>query len=960
MANTYVDYTATAGQQYFAFNFPYLEDEHVIVEIEGVDQTITTNYTIETSPTQRINLSNPTTALAGGELVRIKRRSAPNTNLVDFQNGSVLTESELDRAYLHNRYLAEEATEGVDAGLKELEGSTNFNANNKQIKNLADGTLATDAVNKQYVDTQIALTDTNLAGFYKSTHTGNAVDNVFTLSFTPQTTDAKAYIVSIDGLVQVPDTDYTIGATAITFNTIPANSAEICVVATAAASVATVNEAQVTALGTSDTRSLATWTRDLNSPTATGSTTARSLADRFGEVVNVKDYGADPASADNMTAINSAFTAAFNAGGGTVYFPAGTYTVTDYVGFNSSSTDEINIQVIADAGAVLNVNPGSDPEDIRDYGLLLQSVNLKTCIVRGLEVQCNDKVSVGIRVNNNSGAMDMAVVEDCKVFNCKQTFYIDEGGSRVETTSAKGIQVSSTGWGYKATVENCIVQGVDRNLDGVCQGLVVTGFENSNVVNNTVRDVTVYKVNVTNATNASPIVITTDGNHNFITGDLVGVSSVGGNDAANGSFTITKLTDTTFQLDGSTGNGTYTSGGKAISDKDADGIVVFSHNSASDYKRSQVTVSENVVKNCEGRFIKLQTEGSVTVESNLLRLDSGTLITNFRGVDTQVANATIRNNQMYILGYTGGASAAFSALQAPGSSNFSSNESFVSEFCFNNIHTQVGFPYGVLTTSPNANEDPTIHFKINDNTITRNAASDSITTTDVACDEFVRLDTSTPASADFDATFYLEIARNKVFAFDLIRIPFTQDDYTDKWFFYVYDNYRFPTGFNRDVVLGGAAPDYDSPYTSTCMFRNNQTRADAGNQGNLGWPLDASRILEGSDFGLSSQTLTFMPDNPGTFGRLALSGGIYKYTKNNNELSYTSSDPESGWKVVGGLEFVSATDIASSSADVNTVGKFRGKQVFDGTNDRVMIANGSGATDVWYVVDGSASVTPSP
>jgi hypothetical protein len=310
MANTYVDYTATAAQQYFAFNFPYLEDDHVIVEIEGVDQTITTNYTIETSPSQRINLSNPTTALAGGELVRIKRRSAPNTNLVDFQNGSVLTESELDRAYLHNRYLAEEATEGADSGLKELEGSTNYNAGNKQIKNLADGTLATDAVNKGYVDTQIALTDTNLAGFYKSTHTGNAVDNVFTLSFTPQTTDAKAYIVSIDGLVQVPDTDYTIGATAITFNTIPANSAEICVVATAAASVATVNEAQVT---------------------ATGSTTARSLADRFVDVVNVLDFipTSEHAAIKNGTTTYDAIDDIEDArdAGNALYFPAGVYKI---------------------------------------------------------------------------------------------------------------------------------------------------------------------------------------------------------------------------------------------------------------------------------------------------------------------------------------------------------------------------------------------------------------------------------------------------------------------------------------------------------------------------------------------------------------------------------------------------------------------------------------------------------
>lgn len=65
---------------------------------------------------------------------------------------------------------------------------------------------------------------------------------------------------------------------------------------------------------------------------------------------------------------------------------------------------------------------------------------------------------------------------------------------------------------------------------------------------------------VTGATNASPIVITSAG-HGLATGMRVTVANVGGNTAANGTFQVTKVTDNTFSLDGSTGNGAYTSGG---------------------------------------------------------------------------------------------------------------------------------------------------------------------------------------------------------------------------------------------------------------------------------------------------------------------------------------------------------------------------------------------------------------
>lgn len=71
-------------------------------------------------------------------------------------------------------------------------------------------------------------------------------------------------------------------------------------------------------------------------------------------------------------------------------------------------------------------------------------------------------------------------------------------------------------------------------------------------------------VNVTGATNANPIVISTAG-HNFQTGAVVTIASVGGNTAANGSRTVTRINSTTFSI-GVAGNGAYTSGGTIACD----------------------------------------------------------------------------------------------------------------------------------------------------------------------------------------------------------------------------------------------------------------------------------------------------------------------------------------------------------------------------------------------------------
>ena len=65
---------------------------------------------------------------------------------------------------------------------------------------------------------------------------------------------------------------------------------------------------------------------------------------------------------------------------------------------------------------------------------------------------------------------------------------------------------------------------------------------------------------ITNATNATPIVVTIT-EHGLAAGDQVTIEDVVGNTAANGTWVIAAVTTNTFELVSSVGNGAYTSGG---------------------------------------------------------------------------------------------------------------------------------------------------------------------------------------------------------------------------------------------------------------------------------------------------------------------------------------------------------------------------------------------------------------
>ena len=166
MANTYVDYTGDGNTTSFAYTFAVLsgqQENHIIV---GVDDSTTTggkfevvdpaDYTIDASA----GTITFDTAPESGARIRIRRDSDASTLLVDFKNGTVLPERDLDLAYVHNLYLNEEIEEGSGRQVLTKNDDGNYDGDSVKLVNLAEPENAQDAATKgsseAYVDSQIA------------------------------------------------------------------------------------------------------------------------------------------------------------------------------------------------------------------------------------------------------------------------------------------------------------------------------------------------------------------------------------------------------------------------------------------------------------------------------------------------------------------------------------------------------------------------------------------------------------------------------------------------------------------------------------------------------------------------------------------------------------------------------------------------------------------------------------
>jgi hypothetical protein len=111
------------------------------------------------------------------------------------------------------------------------------------------------------------------------------------------------------------------------------------------------------------------------------------------------------------------------------------------------------------------------------------------------------------------------------------------------------------------TPGDTVIVPVKVTWDGNTQGGNNFFLEGLNATTGAVEWTSNVTGSVTGASDASPIVITSP-NNGLVTGETVSVGGVLGNTSADGTFTITVLNANQFQLNGTTGNGTYTGGGE--------------------------------------------------------------------------------------------------------------------------------------------------------------------------------------------------------------------------------------------------------------------------------------------------------------------------------------------------------------------------------------------------------------
>jgi hypothetical protein len=231
MPNSYKTYIGNGSRT----NYPITEIDGWIsggfLKIYLNDVLQTTGYTLNDLTTVSPYVLF-TAAPASGVNIKIQRET-PSTvggfqgNIVNFNNGSVLTEADLDNMAKGLLHITQEAEDTGSGALGPSVDFNNWDAKNKRILNVATPTNLTDASTKGYVDGMMLYGE------------GIATPQIWNFTTTTATTyalnpasvgnDNNMYVVTLDGLSLRPGNDFSMYSSTISLATAPTAGQVLCV-----------------------------------------------------------------------------------------------------------------------------------------------------------------------------------------------------------------------------------------------------------------------------------------------------------------------------------------------------------------------------------------------------------------------------------------------------------------------------------------------------------------------------------------------------------------------------------------------------------------------------------------------------------------------------------------------------------------------------------------------------------
>lgn len=251
---------------------------------------------------------------------------------------------------------------------------------------------------------------------YRDNFSGDGSTTAFTLPRTPL--NEELIDIYIDGVYQFKDT-FSVSGAVITFSEAPpsgTNNIEVMQLQSAPIGETAANYVSYT-------------------PAGTGAE-ATTVQAKLRETVSVKDFGAvGDGVTDDTAAIQAAIDALDSAGGGSVFFPIGTYKLTSAL----SIVDSIQF-IGASKAATILYQTGTSGEHVLS-GDATSSFSLKSITLQG-----NASSGDGMKVVDTSGSVSHILVDDVRVTAV--------GGDGISLENPRNVKLN------RVTVDNCASDGV--------------------------------------------------------------------------------------------------------------------------------------------------------------------------------------------------------------------------------------------------------------------------------------------------------------------------------------------------------------------------------------------------------------------------------------------------------------------------------------------------------------------